>query len=202
MLHHSMSVSWSLMRRSILVPGYPPRALFPKSVPGGRDIFAKKILGYGEGIFEKIKKLFLTSNCRIMIKVFYVKKTLNKSLQSKGNGLFACKNRKICHLKLLICAWGQGQGRDFCPKMSLGAGTFAKIASLSQGSPPRPGGGDPGTRSEHQTPLALVWVFMRRSYLVPGFPPPPPPGRGGDPCPGDAIFAKVPAPGTFVDKNP
>ena len=69
------------MRRSILVPGYPP-GTFPKSVPGGRDIFAKKSLGYGTGIFEKIKKLFLTSNCRIMIKVgfiyvFYVKKTLN-----------------------------------------------------------------------------------------------------------------------------
>ena len=62
-----------------------------------------------------------------------------KSLD-KGNGLFACKNCKIWHLKLLICPWGQGQGRDFCPKISLGAGTFAKIASLGHGSPPRPGG--------------------------------------------------------------
>ena len=42
-----------------------------------------------------------------------------KSLEQrkKGNGLFACKNCKIWHLKLLICPWGQGQGRDFCKKL-------------------------------------------------------------------------------------
>jgi hypothetical protein len=67
------------MRRSILVPGYPPGHFFQNLSLGGGTFSQKKSLGYGAGIFEKIKKLFLTSNCRIMIKVgliyvFYVKK--------------------------------------------------------------------------------------------------------------------------------
>ena len=54
-----------------------------------------------------------------------------KSLD-KGNGLFACKNCKIWHLKLLICPWGRDRAGIFVHKYPWGQGLLQKSRYIVQ----------------------------------------------------------------------